>query len=257
MSFNLQKSGTCKNCGRETSGTFCAHCGQKTNTVRFQWRHLGNQILDSFDFDRGFVFTFVSLVIRPGSAILDYLEGRRVKYSNPFKLFIIIGALATFLVFELQLFSGEATAIVGNSINLQEMENKTGFTEYSGKYFSFFSLTSLLSFALFSWLFFNGNGFNYIEHFILNTYIAVGQFIVLLIFVPMIYMLNSAPYILIIYGAVNFVYNVWALTICMRGKSWSGLLKSTIAVVVPVVITYHYNYFIYLHSPREIWGILD
>jgi hypothetical protein len=44
------------------------------------------------DVDRGFLHTFVGLTLRPGAIALDYVDGRRKRYTPPFRYFLILMA---------------------------------------------------------------------------------------------------------------------------------------------------------------------
>ncbi len=124
------------------------------------------------------------------------------------------------------------------------------------KYFSFFSVTGVLLFTLFSWLFFKKLNYNIIEHFIFNLYVAVGQFVLMIAFVPIIYYSNDSMITIWIYGLFNFVYNVWAL-LTFVDYSHKKLLKTVLAVGIPSYIAPYFGYIIFYFSPKGLWQILD
>ena len=128
----------CKNCGNTLSGSYCTSCGQKAKTSRFDWQYLGKQILDSVDFDRGFFHTLYSLLRRPGNAINGYINGKRIGFTNPFRLFLIVGALTNFLTYEFDTFS----LLKAEDIIAADLPEIQSYFKYSSRYFSFFSLTS-------------------------------------------------------------------------------------------------------------------
>jgi hypothetical protein len=239
----------CKNCGTVAPGKYCPNCGQKTNTDRFQWKHIGHQILDSIDFDRGFVYTLYLLLRRPGSAIREFIQGSRVRFANPFKLFLIIGAFTNFLTYEFDTFSHFI-------VDVSELEDLKGYYGYSTKYFSFFTFTAIPLFSVCSWLIFLKRSYNLIEHYILNLYIGVGQFLILIIFIPVIYYF---PYdgIIVFYGFVNAAYNTWVLIVFFHAFNVRGIIKIVFAIAIPSVTVFYYNYLIYRLSPQALWEFLD
>lgn len=74
----------CLNCSTEFEGNFCPNCAQRASTRRFTFRQLFTRdfLADTFNFDRGFLHTCISMFYRPGYAIADYLSGHRKEYFN-------------------------------------------------------------------------------------------------------------------------------------------------------------------------------
>lgn len=90
----------CLNCGSELTGRHCANCGQPANTTRLASRDLVQPIFNLFNADRGWAHTVAELTRRPGTVINDYLAGRRVAYTEPFKYTVsayALGLLALWL----------------------------------------------------------------------------------------------------------------------------------------------------------------
>src|SRR5258707_3057782 len=122
----------CKNCGYQFESKFCPECGQNSSVARFNLPYLFKKILGSFDIDRGFFHAVISLLYRPGQIIRDYVEGKRINLYDPFKLFLITGAIATLIIFRFGLFR-EATDEAG-SIGYLNLPDQAGFFYYSGTY---------------------------------------------------------------------------------------------------------------------------
>lgn len=74
----------CKNCGKESNENSCPVCGQKLATARLPLPSMIHNIaLGIFNCDQGIWFTIKALFIWPGYMILEYLEGKRVRYFAP------------------------------------------------------------------------------------------------------------------------------------------------------------------------------
>ncbi|MEH6434909.1 DUF3667 domain-containing protein [Massilia sp. DD77] len=80
---------TCKNCGASTTGNYCHQCGQAT--------HL--HVPSAFEFLHEFVGHYVALegklwkslkllLFKPGFLTREYIEGRRVRYLEPLRLYL-------------------------------------------------------------------------------------------------------------------------------------------------------------------------
>jgi len=85
------KSLNCLNCGFPFSGheTYCPNCGQKNKDHRIS---IGNFIREVFagffSWDAKFWRTLFPLLTRPGKVSKDYIEGKRVRYTNPFRFYL-------------------------------------------------------------------------------------------------------------------------------------------------------------------------
>ena len=85
----------CPNCGTETPGNFCFHCGQKRPvdadlSLRHAVEHVGEELLHV----DGKILTTVKLLFtRPSQLALDFLEGRRARHVHPMRLFLTFGAV--------------------------------------------------------------------------------------------------------------------------------------------------------------------
>ena len=81
-------SGTCRNCGSQLSGAFCATCGQPAHIHR-SLLSLGHDILHSvFHFEGKFWRTIPELFFHPGRLTRRYIDGERAKFVSPMALFL-------------------------------------------------------------------------------------------------------------------------------------------------------------------------
>lgn len=76
----------CRNCERPMHGEICAHCGQKKASPIEARRVLGDIWSQFLELDFKVARAIKHLVSRPGPMIIDYWKGKRVLYTNPFKL---------------------------------------------------------------------------------------------------------------------------------------------------------------------------
>ena len=83
----------CRNCGRSAGPEFCGHCGQEVEPRRGPLFGLLRELLDEWlSLDGRLVRTFVELV-RPGRLTERYLEGKRVAYMRPLRLYLLASVL--------------------------------------------------------------------------------------------------------------------------------------------------------------------
>jgi hypothetical protein len=161
-------SSACTNCGLARAGEFCAACGQRAV------RGIAQQVArDVLNLDHGILFTALELTRRPGDAIRDYVDGKRVRYAGPVKYFILTLALTTFATTQLGVMSDAARALV------EGMKDAAPVTvEQASRFMSqwmtlFFALGVPFTAAVTRRLF-SRAGMTYAEHLVLNLY-AYGQ----------------------------------------------------------------------------------
>lgn len=93
MSKNRRKAGLCYNCQLPlTNGeNYCPNCGQENHNRQASTRHL---LLDFFNdylsFDSKLFRSVVPLILKPGFMTNEFLDGKRMKYVPPIRLFIFL-----------------------------------------------------------------------------------------------------------------------------------------------------------------------
>lgn len=83
------------NCGHPFSGQekFCPECGQ-ANKGNITFKNFIHEIFNGFfSFDAKFWNTIIPLLIKPGKVSKDYMQGKRHRYSNPFRFYLTVSIL--------------------------------------------------------------------------------------------------------------------------------------------------------------------
>jgi hypothetical protein len=87
----------CPNCQTVLPGDskFCPDCGQKRIYPKDHsvWHLIVESVGDFFHFDSKFFATLWPLFFRPGYLTNEYIQGKRARYFQPFKLFLFISFL--------------------------------------------------------------------------------------------------------------------------------------------------------------------
>lgn len=81
----------CLNCGHplDLSDRYCSYCGQLNTTKRLSLGDFFNEfILSVFTYDSRFRYTIKDLLFKPGTITRNYVDGKRLKYANPFRFFL-------------------------------------------------------------------------------------------------------------------------------------------------------------------------
>lgn len=99
--YGLQYRGTeCNNCGHplDMSDRYCPNCSQANSTKKLTLKDFFDEFFSSLiSYDSKLLKTLSALLMRPGKITKDYIHGKRVSYTNPFR-FLLSLAIVYFLM---------------------------------------------------------------------------------------------------------------------------------------------------------------
>ena len=103
----------CLNCAEMLAGSYCHNCGQKGG-------HAPLFVHDFVHFDAKIVVTLRTLLLSPGMLTREYIEGRRVRYVGPVRLYLVasvvlFGILALVPVYRSETASAEGAAALAEA----------------------------------------------------------------------------------------------------------------------------------------------
>lgn len=84
----------CSNCSQEVPELYCTKCGQSIKEIRVSFRVLIREFVGEFlDYDSKFLRTVLPLFFKPGLLTHAYLDGKRVRYVTPLRLYLLSSVL--------------------------------------------------------------------------------------------------------------------------------------------------------------------
>lgn len=84
-----QHPDTCKNCGTATPGNYCQQCGQPAHVHVPSAREFLHEFLGHYVALEGKLWKSLALLLfKPGFLSREYIEGRRVRYLEPLRLYL-------------------------------------------------------------------------------------------------------------------------------------------------------------------------
>lgn len=102
--FELKYRGTaCLNCGQplDITDKYCPNCSQLNSTKKVVLKDFINEFLSGLiNYDSKLIRTLYTMILKPGTITKDYINGKRVRYTNPFR-FLFSLAFLYFLMFTL------------------------------------------------------------------------------------------------------------------------------------------------------------
>ncbi len=89
----------CLNCRAAVVGKFCSACGQKATVTGLGFRDVMHEATHEFLHLDGKIWTTVRvLVTTPGQLTKEFIEGHRVRYVSPLRVYLTFSLLFFFLV---------------------------------------------------------------------------------------------------------------------------------------------------------------
>ena len=176
---------TCKNCSHKFKDKFCGFCGQSANTYRMDmhsmWHDIQHGILH---IDKGFFYTIYQLFSQPGHTIREFLEGKRIKHFKPISLVFILAGVYALLYhyFDIDI----TTQNEGKNRELTNFFNI--INKWSEEHYSLDTLLKLPFLALSIFTAFKKMGYNYVETFIIASYITAQELMLSIVLFPITYM---------------------------------------------------------------------
>ncbi|MGB7842215.1 MAG: DUF3667 domain-containing protein [Salinimicrobium sp.] len=85
------RSTVCLNCQHplDISDEFCPNCGQLNSTKKLAFNDFFNEFFAGIlSYDSRFYRTLGVLLFKPGKISKDYIEGKRVRYANPYRFYL-------------------------------------------------------------------------------------------------------------------------------------------------------------------------
>jgi hypothetical protein len=101
MKKNRRKNNFCLNCGKTLNHTdnYCPECGQENNDNNISFPTLFGEFFSNyFSLDSRFGRTWFPFLFQPGKVTKEFIYGRRVKYANPVRWYLVISLVHFFLL---------------------------------------------------------------------------------------------------------------------------------------------------------------
>ena len=110
----------CPNCGTVATRNFCPECGQECISVRLSLRDLAHEFLDDhIGWSTKVPRTLGRLLFRPGALTRDFIEGRRVRYLSPLRLYLSLSVIFFLVVASPPSWSKSRTGTTTKSVGGQ------------------------------------------------------------------------------------------------------------------------------------------
>jgi hypothetical protein len=226
---------TCKNCNKQLKEKFCGNCGQSADTHAMNFHFLWHDIQHGlFHFDKGILYTVKELFLKPGKTIREFIEGKRVRHFRPISFVLVLATVYGFLYKYFQINTVAEFALNKNKHLVETINN------WLASHYAISTLITIPIYALSSYLIFRKQGYNYIENFILNAYIAGQKLVVMLITFPVVLYASGTPaskYVSGIIGLTDIIMIIWVYTkFFNKVSTFKAIILSILSYVLFFII---------------------
>ncbi|RZJ75627.1 MAG: DUF3667 domain-containing protein [Flavobacterium sp.] len=175
---------TCKNCGNVFEGNYCNNCGQPAKTHSIGASFIAHDLQHGlFHYDMGLLYSARELFKRPGHTTREYIEGKRVRHYKPISMLIVVASLYGLLYHALHIdvFEGQKS----------DMLDYSQLNDWIAHHYSMITLLLLPVMSLTSFVIFKKQGYNFTEHFILNSFYSTQKLWIRIITLPILYFISA------------------------------------------------------------------
>ena len=177
----------CKNCNYSFKGKFCSNCGQAAQTHRLSFHYIWHDLQHGlFHFDSGIFFTTKELLTRPGHAIREFINGKRVRHTKPLTFVVVLATLYGLLYhyFIHNLFDVQPIHATENVVTAFEK-----VIQWNLDHLAYTVLILIVTTTVASYQVLKKQGCNLAEHLVLNTYYRGLELVIAVVLFPVLYIL--------------------------------------------------------------------
>ena len=89
----------CRNCDETLTGEYCARCGQRNDRDAISMGEVWGDFFDEFvKWDGKLLRTLWLLISKLGALTVEYVQGRRIRYFAPFRMYLVLSATFFLLI---------------------------------------------------------------------------------------------------------------------------------------------------------------
>ena len=186
----------CITCHNEHDEKYCPNCGERNGVEKITFKSIIEDTFSSVtNMDKGFLYNFKTLFLKPKAIAVDYVEGKRKGVFNPvsYLIFSITIYLVVITVFKLPKETADTLTVPKEGIG----KIAYGVGQFIRIYIKYFWVLAIIPMGLALRLMFST--YSYFEHLAISSFI-IGQATLIgiisylifgtpLIFDPIVYML--------------------------------------------------------------------
>ncbi|MCW5912906.1 MAG: DUF3667 domain-containing protein [Cyclobacteriaceae bacterium] len=205
------------------------------------WRDIQHGL---FYFDKGILFTARELFTRPGFSIKEFIDGKRIKHFKPLSLVILLAGIYGFLshYFDINLLSNNFQVSGSGEKFIQTKATLEKMSEWISQHYSILTLIQIPIFSLGTYIAFRKVGYNFIEHLVINSFIAGQKLIIRLITFPLFLWFSNSQNLKVIArftDLAGYLIGIWTLLELFNQFSFvNRILRTILSLAIAILIIF-------------------
>ncbi|MBT1701404.1 DUF3667 domain-containing protein [Fulvivirgaceae bacterium PWU4] len=255
----------CLNCGATVDHKYCPECGQENVEIRDSFFHMvGHFIADYLHYDSKFFQSLRLLFTRPGFLTQQYLEGKRVRFIHPLRLFFFVTIIMVLLAslyykkYEHQIKNENIEVVTTtdststkqklSDVDMNKLNDNAGAQNlvhiaqgfdnitHNLKYISFFLLPV---YALAFSILYSRRNYYYVDHLVHTIHLQSFAYIVLsvLLLIPLYLLPSSRDWFVKVLIVITVIYMALSLKYLHRQSWGKTIVKALLAALFMFLVT--------------------
>lgn len=146
-----------------------------------------------FHVDKGILYSFAQLFTRPGHSIREFMDGKRIRHFKPLSLVVILATIYGLLSHYFDIKGLDTVAITTTDPTADQLSFKNNILDWVEKHYALTTLIGLPFYALGSFIAFRKQGYNFIEHLVLNAFLSAQRLFLRIAAFPLLYAFSDTP----------------------------------------------------------------
>ena len=214
----------CRNCNNPVSKNYCDNCGQPIKLQRIDRGYIIREIANSFNAERGMLYTVKEMLISPGESVKEYITENRSRYIKPIAFVIITSLIYTLVSHFFHIDAQEFQRQLAGETEQIELPTSILITNWTIEYSGYVTILVGLLMAFWVKLFFRKSGYNLFEIFVLFCYVSG----ISTLLSSVIFIIQGLTQLSLIYPAtlLTMIYSIWATGQFFDGRKAGSYIKA-------------------------------
>jgi hypothetical protein len=234
----MEKGNNCLNCGNTSEENYCSNCGQDVDTHPIDWHYLLHDLQHFLHLDNSFFYTVKQLFIRPGEAIRDYMDGKRVGYFGPLSTVLTISGIYILIYYLGNIAPLNILSQMVIILNEVMYNDELFFPDWLVDNYAFIELLVFIPvFSVASYFAFYKFKFSFFEHIAINAFLSAQRMLIGVLTFPVLILFNEGIYsntIEILVSLIEVGFTIWACMTLFKKENKIHLFGLTLSMLLIV-----------------------
>ena len=224
---------SCGNCNEQVNGNYCSICGQSVPLQRIDGNYIFREIANSFNAERGMLYTARKMLISPGESVRHYITKDRRRYVKPITFVIITSLFYTLVSHFFHVDAKEFQRQLAGEAELLELPTQDILLNWTIDYSGYMTIVIGLFVAFWVKLFFRKYSYNLFEIFVLFCYISGNS----TLFSSAVFIIQGFTHwnLISTTSTIASIYTIWAIGQFFDKRKTGSYIKAFLSYILGVL----------------------